>query len=171
MARVCHWPLEDHNLIDMKCTTEIMKIICLWSVLWSLYYFDKEHMYINYKRGLVQVEISWECGYWCRTEKNSKKDEGEMRNEMEKIFIGGRKSCEETGPKGEILSWKERSFPFGLGTAFVVPGKWPREWRSRINFLSSEHHTLVNSISRLYHNFFFLSATLSLLVYIELGWI
>lgn len=80
-------------------------------------------MYINYKRGLVEVEISWECGYWCRTEKNSKKDKGEMKNEVEKIFVGGRNSCEKTGPKGEILSWKERSFHFGLSIAFRVFGK------------------------------------------------
>lgn len=46
-----------------------------------------------------------------------------MKDEIEKVFMGERKPCEETGQKGEIPSWKERSFPFGLSTAFRMLGK------------------------------------------------
>lgn len=64
---------------------------------------------------MEDIEISWEHGAWdCGTAEYSKKDDGEMKDEMERIFMGGRKPCEETGQKGESLSWKERSVSFGF---------------------------------------------------------
>eukprot|EP00069_Balaena_mysticetus_P013057 bmy_07925T0 len=52
------------------------------------------------KNGLGDIEVGWEHGAWDfgRAE-YSKKDNGEMKDEMERIFMGGRKPCEETGQK------------------------------------------------------------------------
>lgn len=39
-------------------------------------------MNMNYNRGFGEIERSWECGNGCETGENSKKDNGEMKDEM-----------------------------------------------------------------------------------------
>lgn len=41
-------------------------------------------MNINCNRALEDIEISWEYGNGCETGKNSKKDNGEMKDEMKR---------------------------------------------------------------------------------------
>lgn len=39
-------------------------------------------MNMNCNRGFGEIERSWECGNGCETGENSKKDNGEMKDEM-----------------------------------------------------------------------------------------
>lgn len=55
-------------------------------LLGSLYSFDKEHMNINCNSGFGEIERSWECGNGCETGENSKKDNGEMKDEMKGFY-------------------------------------------------------------------------------------
>lgn len=78
-----------------------------------------------------------------------------MKEEMERVFRGRRKSCTE-----------DKRVRFYLGKHSIRNAcEVTIEWNFPVN-LSSEHHTLVNSISRLCHHF--LSATFSVVVYVEL---